>query len=348
MLTTLLAFAVPGAVLASSGSLVDEAVESLQSGSSYVDRYAVGPSPDAGFDGSHVGVVVASFDNTSRFNPTQTASQIQSRLGNQYDAIIVVNSAQGAPQPYAVAPDTASEVILPILSGGSGVAHLNDFKAEVLDAAAALTTTSTGTVPAPPPANEFPLSSFAIGGALLGVAFVAAILFTAFRASRSGSKKYKTIPNHVIKNDSMKDEMEKFAKLTRRHLELRYPTARPMNSILLHLNELFARLERKGVENQKNLAELEYSNTLKQLNNALGGDYYLDIAHNSRLWDRSGERLAEVEAATKAVDNQLLLNIRQVNSSKDLDFRVALEGILRSVDAPSAQDMVNPRIKRDS
>lgn len=348
VLATLLAFGVPGAALASSGSLVDDAVASLQGGFSYVDHYAGAPAPDESFDNSNVGVVVAPFDNSGGFTAAQTATQIYSQVSGQYDAIIVVNSTQGAAQPYAVLPGTASEAILPILSGGSGVANLNDFKAEVLEAAASLTTTSTGTAPPPPPSSDFPLAPLAIGGAFLGVALVATILFTVFRASRRGSKKYKTIPNHVIKNDSMKDEMEKFAKLTRRHMESRYPTARPMNSILLHLNELFTRLERKGVENQKSLAELEYSNTLKQLNDALGSDYYLDIAQNSRLWDRSDERLAEVEAAAKAVDNQLLLNIRQVNSSKDLDFRVALEGMLRSVDAPSAQDMVNPRIEHDS
>lgn len=348
VLATLLAFGVPGAALASSGSIVGEAVESLQSGSSYVHPYVDGAKPDPSFDGSNVGVVVASFDNTSTFTAADAAKQIQSQLGNQYDAIIVVNSNANSAATYGIAPAEASAAIRPILGNGSGVGNLNDFKAEVLEAAASLTTTSIGTAPSPPPSNDFPLAPLAIGGAFLGVALVATILFTVFRASRRGSKKYKTIPNHVIKNDSMKDEMEKFAKLTRRHMESRYPTARPMNSILLHLNELFTRLERKGVENQKSLAELEYSNTLKQLNNALGSDYYLDIAQNSRLWDRSGERLAEVEAAAKAVDNQLLLNIRQVNSSKDLDFRVALEGMLRSVDAPSAQDMVNPRIERDS
>ncbi len=352
VLATLLAIGVPGTALASSGSLVDAAVESLQGGSSYVDPHAGTTQLDSGFDGSNVGVVVAAFEssggNAGGLNAAQTADSIYRHVSGQYDAVIVVNSSQGTPQPYTVRPVAASEAILPILSGGTGVGNLNDFKTDVMDAAAALTTTSTGTAPPPPPSNDFPLAPLAIGGAFLGVALVATILFTVFRASRRGSKKYKTIPNHVIKNDSMKDEMEKFAKLTRRHMESRYPTARPMNSILLHLNELFTRLERKGVENQKSLAELEYSNTLKQLNNALGSDYYLDIAQNSRLWDRSGERLAEVEAAAKAVDNQLLLNIRQVNSSKDLDFRVALEGMLRSVDAPSAQDMVNPRIERDS
>jgi hypothetical protein len=326
--------------VAATEDILADAVTSLQNGASYVAPGTTGPGP-AGFDGSDIAVVVAPVNGADTLTPVQLASQIQSQLGNQYETVIVVNTDTTSGQAYGVVPGESSAAILPILNGGRGVENLNDNQAEVLSAVGK---TETSTVANQPAGDSFNGAAVVgAGGGLLGAVLVGTLAIVMLKRHKN---RVRPITTRAIKRVEMRDAMEKLGELTEKHAAKRYATAKPMASILAHLNELFSRLERKGVENQKNLAEVEYSDTLKKLNNALGSDYYLDIAGNGNLWDRGDERLREVEAAVRAVDEQILLNIRQVNSSKDLDFRVALGRMLSSVDQPSATEMIQKPERR--
>lgn len=330
---TITSVLVAGPAFADSSDYIADAVSSLQSGSSYVSADS-GAADVSGFDGGPVAVVVAPINGVDTLTPVQMASQIKGQLGDQYETVIVVNTDSSSGQAYGVVPGESSSVVLPILAGGRGVENLNMNQAQI-EAAVAQTVTSTSTS-----TDDSGFDGGAVlgaGGGLLGAVLVGTAIVFLFR--RRGTK-VKAITSRDIKSEEMRDAMEELGRLTEKHTAKKYPTAKPLQSILAHLNDLFSRIQKKGAGNQKALAEVEYANTIQKLNNALGADYYLDIAGNSNLWDNGEQRLREVEAAVRAVDEQVLHNIRQVNSSKDLDFRVALEGMLRSVDQASASDMI--------
>lgn len=317
---------------------IDEAVASLQNGQSY-DASLNQVQVDPGLNGSNVGVVVSTIDNLSNFNGSSAVAQIWNQVSSQYDTVVLLDSAG----TYYVAPTDAAEAVITSLDGGKGIANLNAHADQVKEIAGSYTQTSTQADAGNSGGFDAgPVLGF--GGALIGGAVIATLIVMFFRRKRN---RIDPITTRAIKRDEMRHTMEELGRLTSKHAEHKYPTTRVMKSILGHLNELFSRLERKGVENQKNLAEVEYANTIEKLNKALGRDYYLDIAENNTLWDRGSERLSEVEAAARAVDEQILHNIRQVNSSKDLDFRVALEAMLRSVDQPSAQDMISQKDEKN-
>lgn len=326
-----------GTALPAAADEASDAVASIQAGESYV---APGINADvSNFNGSNVAVAVMDVNGNSTQTPAQIAGQIQGQLGGNY-TVIVVNTDTSSGQAYGVAPSTSSASVLPILGDGSSLSasgrvdNLNSKQADIITATETIASTETDTNTGDG-FNAGPVLGF--GGGLLGAVLIASLAFTLVRKSKN---KVRAVTTRVIKNSEMEDAMEELGRLTEKHANQKHNTSKVMASILTHLNELFSRLDRKGVENQKALAAVEYGSTIKKLNNALGNDYYLDIANNGNLWDRGDERLREVEAAARAVDEQILLNIRQVNSSKDLDFRVALEGMLRSVDQPNASDMI--------
>lgn len=107
-----------------------------------------------------------------------------------------------------------------------------------------------------------------------------------------------------------------------------------INSIVNHLNELFKRLNRKGHEQNKRLAEVKYLEITNKLNQALGRDYFIDLVYNPNLWDDSEFKVNQIYATLDAVDNQIVSNIRQVNASKELEFKIALDS-MRELEAPS-------------
>lgn len=100
-----------------------------------------------------------------------------------------------------------------------------------------------------------------------------------------------------------------------------------VDSLKFNLTELFERMKAKSGRAQQRRAEQEYDNLLNTLVGALGRDYLLDVFANARLWDNPERRIRVVQAAVQAVDGQLLDNIRQVNSRRELTFEVTLDGI---------------------
>ncbi len=330
-----------GAASAAHADEVSDAVATLQSGNSYVAPGIGGATPSDTFAQNGIGVVVMEVNGNSTLTPAQLAQQIQSQVGSQFETVIVVNADASNSQAYGVAPTTSGEVVFPILqsSGARGVDNLN-LNAEAITAAVAGTTTSTSVDPAP--SGGFGEAGLMIvGGFSILLVLAAGVTIVTLLVRKARSRKVKAVTSKAINSDKLKIQLEKFADIIERYRVLKFNDfASELNGTLTHINELFTRLDRKGSKSQTGVAEVEYTATLERLNGALGEDYYIDIARNPRLWDRPHERLDEVRAAASAVDAQVLENIKQVNSSRDLDFRVALEAILRSVDQPSAQDMI--------
>lgn len=337
-LAATLLFAAPAH--ADGSAYVGDAVSSLQDGSTYVANGANGSGLNT-YDGTNVGVVVVPVNSNDTLNPSQLAGQIYGQVAGKYDTVIVVNSDSSNNVHYGVAPGEASSKVLPILQdNGDVVSGLVSDKQELINAVAQPTNTG----------GSDSGSGFApvagVGGGLLGVILVGAVTY--FLVRRRNGKSNRPEPVKAIKSDELRKSMETFGRLTTKHTQLGYATAKPMKSLLGHLNELFTRLERKGNEgNQKALAEVEYTHSISKLNAALGADYYLDIAKDETLWTKSRERLREVEDAVKALDDQALENIRQVNSSQDLNLRVSLESILSTAaDKIDVNDLLKPESKK--
>lgn len=328
----------PAAFAADGGGIIDDAVAALNSDSPYISSDA-NASDLSSYGNSPVGVVVVSDGDLGSLQVSNLAGPIYDQVKNKYETVIVVNSdAQSGTGAYAVAPNDLSASVREIVgSGESGQEVISGLAADK-DELVALTSTSAD-VPAASGGGGVDAGPIVVGGGgvILGIAAVFAV--SRFIAKRNKNR-VRGVTSNAIKDREFRNELDRFAELVRLHANAQLPTAESMRSILGHLNNLFTRLEKKGAGNAKQLAEVNYKGILQKLNETLGEDYYMDIAADPKLWDRPGQRKAEVEQALAAVDDQVLENIKQVNASKDLDFRVALETILSSADRPNASDMI--------
>lgn len=110
-----------------------------------------------------------------------------------------------------------------------------------------------------------------------------------------------------------------------------------------HVSELFVRVHKRGSEQQLRLLQSKYKDTLSKLRKALNDDYYGDIVNNPQYWGNPEGRLAEVSLAIDSVDQQAVENIRQVNESRDLEFKVALDSLIKTVNEAKLSDVYTDR-----
>lgn len=103
------------------------------------------------------------------------------------------------------------------------------------------------------------------------------------------------------------------------------PVGDRISAVVGEVHELIRRLDSRGTAQQVRLAKAQYADTLEKLVAFTGPEYLKDVIDNPRLWHHPDQRVAEVGAALDAVSQQVVENIRQVNSSQDLNFQVALK-----------------------
>lgn len=116
-----------------------------------------------------------------------------------------------------------------------------------------------------------------------------------------------------------------------------------ITSLTKHVSDLFVRVKKRGREQQMRLLQSEYRNTLEKLLKAVHPDYLGDILQNPQYWSRPDERIREVQLAVTSVDQQALENIRQVNESRDLEFQVVLDSLIKTVDEAKLSDVYPDR-----
>jgi len=90
------------------------------------------------------------------------------------------------------------------------------------------------------------------------------------------------------------------------------------------MRALLERLADRGTPQQLLIAQTQYADILEKTVMCVSPKYLKDIIDNPTYWHHPEKRLAEVEAVLDAVPEQIVQNIRQVNSSSDLDFQTAL------------------------
>lgn len=128
--------------------------------------------------------------------------------------------------------------------------------------------------------------------------------------------------------DAFNSTVNVLKALVEQHHVLGYKkTASKMRSILVSTDELFERIKKKGTNDQLTMASVKYAYLFEKVAFAMNDEHYIDIAQNPGLWEDPERRLKEAENALDSVHKQIIDNIKQVNSSKDLDFKVALEAL---------------------
>lgn len=301
-------------------------------------------------DGSNVAVTVLPEYSIKNFSASNIAQQVLDKTN--YDTVIVV--VNGNKDSFGVASKMNETDIYIALnsstSGNSGEILVNEL-GNIINLSTKEVTVSPDNS-TPQNSNE---GSFVSGGIFLGIAIALVVIvilglrFVYNRVNKgqqpekieikSASLGDKDIPEDLRKE--YKEFLNNSSKLktVKNKIDIgRTPFF--INNIILNLHELFKRINRKGSTNQSNIAVIEYKNILEMINKTLSEDYYLDILSNPNLWTEPEKRVLEITNALQTVDNQLLENIRQVNSSKDLEFQVALQTLAKTIDNINPNEML--------
>lgn len=194
-----------------------------------------------------------------------------------------------------------------------------------------------------------------LGGVLVAAALAVAVvggalgLFFTRRASKA--RKAMTSSRELERElaEALKGEDGQFVRQAILRLDERAATLPHIGPRIAglsgHVAELFVRVRRRGSDQQIRLLQAQYKDTLSKLLGALDDDYYGDIHANPHFWSNPEARLEEVGRAVESVDRQAVENIRQVNESRDLDFQVALDSLIKTVNEAKLSDVYRDREK---
>jgi hypothetical protein len=328
-------------------SYVPDAVAGLSNSSVYVDSDV--SLTDAGqiasaLDGTDVSVVVLPTLALDTYTANDIASMIRQETGD--DTIVVVADYSGSNDRVGVSSKNNQNEITTVLNeslaanNGDAGSAINSTIQEVTSLSSSSSQggndalTSDGGFSVLPVVLVFALISGSIYGGIT-------ISKRKKKGQRNGSKN-DAVPTNFsdLMPSSLVPMLKQLSDLMRKHNELEQKSLTADIKIIIdNLQELFTRLKKKGTESQQRMAEVEYEDKLPKLIEALGPNYYIDIVEHNELWDNSNSRLQAVAEAAKAVQKQLLENIRQVNASKDLEFQVALDSLVRSANPTTIDDV---------
>lgn len=307
---------------------IDDAVDGLHQGPVYVDSSAsLSGSSDiaSALDGDHVAVVALPDVAFDTYSANDVANQIRSGVGGDYATVIVV--VDGVRDSFGVSSSGDAAAIATALNGantGDGGQAIQAVTGQLVDA-------SDG-------GGGLVGEAVGFGGGLLGLALIGSGAVLAYRRwFAHGFKRSKTevFANLPAELRTQVDQL--WAVLGKHHSAGPGSLEDEILALVGNAEELFVRIDKRGTGQQGRIAAVEYADTFAKLNRALGEDYYLDILRRPDLWNDSDRRLAEVREALDATGKQLVQNIRQVNASQDLEFQVALESLVGSMNTPSVE-----------
>lgn len=204
------------------------------------------------------------------------------------------------------------------------------------------TSTST-TVP-----GETPNYTGAIVGG--GSVLVAAVVIAAVIARRFKTTQPKQ-PNYTeyVKGfpETLKPYTTKLYQLTKKHAELgSKDLSSNMLKVISNIQVLFQKIDKKAPE-KRGIAEVEYKDKLSKLVSLLDEEHYINMVKYPEQWEEPDSMISDIRVATDSVYEEIMKNIRQVNASKDLDFKVALGTLLSATNTPTVKDIYNPEKKEN-
>lgn len=265
----------------------------------------------------------------------QLAAQIADQTGTD-ELILVVDMATDR---YGVYSESGiGQDVLSALNG-AGVADGGE---------AIVTSNVVSLYEAAPTSSDGPFSGYTIIFPIISLTFftVLTVRWVRSRMKKKSEKKpdFSFEARSMNVSEDLRKELTEFQKLSkvyaRSNSDRRLQTASAgMETLLKNMSELFNRLNRKGkaTTQSQRLAEQSYLITTRKLNEALGEEYFGDIVAHPNLWEDSEKKAERVLEALSSVNRQVIDNIRQVNASKELEFRIALDTILMN-DVPAPKN----------
>jgi len=278
-------------------------------------------------------VAVVSNDDSNSLNPNQLATQL-AQSSSTKELILVVD--MGSSDRFGVYSQSGKgDEILEALNGAGqadgGEAIVSSNVASIYSTPAAVSDSGGG--------GAWLLTGLIVILVTLG-SFGTAYFF--YRASRRGREKAIetgkpsraaiAAQKSVVLSDEFRRELAEISKSigryegsSNRHFQEATASLRLIQN---HIYELFARLDRKKSRQDRDLAQVRYVSIFKKLNSTLSRDQFDDMVLHPDLWEKPEEMIAGVLTALRSVDRQIVENIKQVNSSKELEFRLAVDSLI--------------------
>lgn len=339
------------ATAAHAVDFVSDSINGLSSKTVYVDSSVSLNNSGiitGAFSQHSVGVAVLPEMATSTFSANTLADQILEGTDGQFETVIV--AIDGRSDSFGVASNGDEVQIATSLNknnaGDAGEALTKS--AEVIVNATAQSQNGTSTEVSESGDSGMSLSTFAAPSLIILVVIGVVIAVNTVKRRPKNTARPIMDQNLAALPEDLRKVTEKFRSIYSQHKSRgNDELADRLGSIITNLQELFSRIARKGTEQQQRLASVQYLDTLTKLNNALGEDYYLDIQDHPELWNNSSKRLLEVKQAVDATSTELVTNIRNFNESKDLEFKVALESLSRSVNDTSVDQFYDKDLNQD-
>jgi len=318
---------VPPITAASGGGYIDDAVDALATTNVYVstevgDAAALTAQLDQQIGDASIGVAVFSDNASFEASGPEIVAELASQTG--YDTIIV-----------AVGDDLSAGSR--VLDTGEAMRIANEAEQSAGSVDDALTQTVQEVVSTSgSPAGDEAGPTGVDGGVIVGLALTVAVLVGAgiavARVVRSRGRRGNLdqgVPDGVSAQiETLKRLSGEYAAVGASGNQVAAQTAQEIAVLADNATELFARLDRRNVDDQHSIAEVEYDDKLRKLTAALNRDYLLDILTHPHLWDDPDDRVREVLHGLHGVSAELLENIKQVNARRGLHFQVSLDGLI--------------------
>lgn len=131
----------------------------------------------------------------------------------------------------------------------------------------------------------------------------------------------------------LREAVESFRKTADLHKDLkgykRYSLYESCSRLIARFVELEETMEKLPKTDQRRMVlEVEYVERLRKLQEAIGKDYYLSIIEDQTHWEDPAKKLKRVSDAVAALREQILVSIKQINDSSNLEFKIALDSII--------------------
>ncbi len=285
-------------------------------------------------------VAVVPDDGSNSLNPNQLATQI-AQDGGKSELILVVDMARDRYGVYSESGKTEE-----ILAALNGTGEFDGGKA-IVDANIGSLYSQSTPVETADGTGAGPLAIL-IPGVVLLAAVGAGVGFILKRrrkpevaAAQQAAKANRAADKSVQLSDELREQLNRLSNTAERYRrsgnsEL-LEASELISTLLTHIYELFRRIDKKNSRQYRELAQVRYLDTSQKLNGALSEDYFEYIVKSPSFWDSSEEKKTAVLSALRSVDRQVVENIKQVNSSKEIEFKVAMESLIDS-DEPGPEE----------
>ena len=312
------------ATASASGVYIDPAADALASTNVYVSDEVGGADALVSELQQEIGdasIAVAVFPENAELegSATDIVRELASANPN-YQTIIV-----------AVGDDVAAGSSA--LPSGEALRIANEAENSTDSTEDALTQTVQGVIEATPAPSSGvdagPVIGIGLTIALLVGAGIAVVAVVRSRGRRRAQADERGVPESVAAQvATLRGLIPEYAAVGASGNQIAAQTAQEIGVLADNVTELFLRLDRRNVEDQVNIAAVEYDDKLRKLTAALNRDYLLDILTHPHLWDDPDDRVREVQSALEGVSSELLDNIKQVNARRGLLFQVSLDGLI--------------------